>query len=98
MGVAVIDTPNAFIQTQTKNKNKISAIKVRGVLVDLLLKIDPNFYGPFVTTEKRVKKVIVLQCLNAIYGKMVASLIYYKKFLKALKRTVFKLNPYDSLC
>ena len=27
---------------------------------------------------------------------MVASLLYYKKFIKTLKRTGFQLNPYDS--
>ena len=26
---------------------------------------------------------------------MAASLLYYKKFVKKLKRTGFKLNPYD---
>ena len=33
--------------------------------------------------------------MNAIYGTMVASLLYYKKFVKKLKRTGSQLNPYD---
>jgi hypothetical protein len=32
---------------------------------------------------------------NALYGIMVASLLYYKKFVKCLKSKGFKLNPYD---
>ena len=32
--------------------------------------------------------------MNVIYGTMVASLIYYKKFCKSLIVCGFKLNPY----
>ena len=48
------------------------------------------------TTDKKGENVIIVQCMNAIYGTMVASLIYYKKFVKTLKRTGFQLNPYDT--
>ena len=51
--VAIIDIPNAFIQTRVKNENKIAVIKIRGVLVDLILYIDSEFYGTLVTTEKK---------------------------------------------
>ena len=49
----------------------------------------------FVTTEKKGEKVIIVQYMNAIYGTMLDSLLYYKKFAKTLKRTGFQLNPYD---
>ena len=58
----------------------MEVIKIREVLVDLLFNIDPYFYGPFVTTDKKSEKVIILQFMNAIYGRMVASLLYYKIF------------------
>ena len=61
----------------------------------LILKIDPEFYGTFVTTDKKGEKVIILQCMNDIYVTMVASLTYHKKFVKTLKRTGSQLNPYD---
>ena len=32
---------------------------------------------------------------DSLYGTMVASLLYYKKFVKSLKSKGFKLNPYD---
>ena len=70
-------------------------IKIRGVLVYLLLNIDPYFYGTFVITYKKDKKVVILKCMDAMYGTMVDSLIYYKKFVKTLKRTIFQINPYD---
>ena len=33
--------------------------------------------------------------MDAFYRTMVASLLYYKKFVKSLKRNGFRLNPYD---
>ena len=74
--VSVIDDPNAFIQTRIKNKNEMTVIKIRGVLADLILEIYPNLYGPFVTTEKKYKKLIIVQFINSIYGTMVDSLLY----------------------
>jgi hypothetical protein len=38
---------------------------------------------------------LLVQCLTALYGTMVALLLYYKKFVKSLKSKGFKLNPYD---
>ncbi len=36
-----------------------------------------------------------MECLNAVYGTMVAALLYYKKFVKSLTKKGFKLNPYN---
>jgi hypothetical protein len=33
--------------------------------------------------------------MNALYGTMVASLLFYKKFVTSLKKQGFELNPYD---
>ena len=47
------------------------------------------------TVGKKGEKQLLVQCLTALYGTMVASLLYYKKFVKSLKSKGFKLNPYD---
>jgi hypothetical protein len=44
---------------------------------------------------RKVKKQLLVQCLPALYGTMVALLLYYKKFVKSLKSKGLKLNPYD---
>ena len=36
-----------------------------------------------------------MQCMNALYGSMVASLIFYKKLVAAFMSYGFKFNPYD---
>ena len=72
----------------------MAVINIRGLLVDLLLKIDPEFNENFVTIDKKGEKLIFVQCMKSIYGTMVAILIYHKKFVKTLKRTGFQLNPF----
>jgi hypothetical protein len=93
--VAVIDIPNAFIQTRVEDEKDMAILKIRGVLVDMLLKIAPDVYGPYVTTDKKGVKQVIVQSLNAIYGTMVASLLYYRKFCNTLTRNGFEVNPYD---
>ena len=81
--VAVIDIPNAFIQTRVNNPKDRVIIRIRGVVVDWLVKIAPEVYGPFVTTDKKGNKVLLVECWNAIYGTMIAGLLYYRSFLRA---------------
>jgi hypothetical protein len=93
--VAIIDIPNAFIQTKIDDEKDMAIIKIRGVLVDMVVEIAPEEYEPFVTTDRKGNKSLLTQCLNAIYGTMVASLLYYCKFCKTLQREGFTKNPYD---
>ena len=93
--VAVIDIPNAFIQTRVENEKDVVYIRVRVVLVDLLIEIAPDVYIPYVKLYKKGNKVLILQCLNAIYGTIVVSLLYYNKFCRTLKREKIVINPYD---
>ena len=80
--VATIDIPNAFIQTRVEKIEDMATIIVRGTLVDVLVEIAPDIYGPYVSTDKKGVKTLILRCHNAIYGTMVASLLYYKKHLQ----------------
>ena len=74
----------------------MSIIKIRGVLVDMLLYIAPDFYGPYVTTDRKGIKKLITQFMNTIYGTMVEIILYYCKFCKTLKLNKFKMNPYDT--
>jgi hypothetical protein len=72
--VAVIDIPNAFIQTREKD---MAIIKMRGVLVDILVEISPDAYKSYATTDKKGVRQLLVQYQNAlVYGTMVASLLY----------------------
>ena len=91
----VIDIPNAFIQTRVKDEKDMAIIKIRGILFDVLVDLAPDVYQEFVTTDKKGVKKLVVQCQNALYGTMVASLLYYCKFVKSLTDIGFVKNPYD---
>jgi hypothetical protein len=95
--VAVVDIPNAFVQTVVSEEDVEHHVMVliRGPLVDILVSIAPDVYGPYVSVTKTGQKVLIVECLNAVYGIMVAALLCYKLFVKSLKNHGFKLNPYD---
>jgi hypothetical protein len=92
--VAIVDMPNVFIQTRVEREGDKVIIHVRGYLVDVLCKIWPD-YEEYVTVNSRGKNQLLLQCKNAIYGSIIASLLFYNKFCKTLKANDFKLNPDD---
>ncbi len=77
--VAMVDIPNAFVQTVVckEDAEHCVTVRIRGPLVDVLMSIAPDVYGPFVSTTKTGKKVLIVECLNAVYGTIVAALLYY---------------------
>jgi hypothetical protein len=91
------DIPNAFIQAHlpaTEDGDERVIMKITGVLVDLLVSIDPTKYGPFVVTDKGTKTLYV-QVVRALYGMLVASLVWYRQFKLDLETVGFHFNPCD---
>ena len=69
------DVSNAFIQTpmpERKNGEERVVMKITGVLVDLLVQLAPDVYGPFVVYEKG-RKVLYVQVLRAISWELTTS-------------------------
>ena len=93
--VATIDIPNAFIQTRVNDPNKRVLIKVKGLLAEILLEIAPEVYSDYVHIDPKGNLVLILECLNAIYGTMIASLLYFGKFCRTLENNKFIANDYD---
>jgi hypothetical protein len=93
--IAVVDIPNACVQTRVENEKDMAFIKICGVLVDILVEIAPDVYKPYVSKDKKGMKQLLVQCQNALYGTMVASLLYYRKCVKSLTDVGFIINPYD---
>ncbi len=74
--VAVVDIPNAFVQTVVEDEKNRAFIRICGSLVDILGSIAPDVCGPYVTVGKKGEKHLLVQCLTALYGTMVALLLY----------------------
>jgi len=52
--VTVVDIPNVFIQTNNeklKSPHETDIMKVKGSLADVLVEIDHDTYGPYLTKE-----------------------------------------------
>jgi hypothetical protein len=92
--VMTADVPNAFVQTEIDQSGEKIVMKIRGVLVDMLVEMCPEIYQDFVVTHGK-EKILYVRMLKALYGMLVASLLYYKKFVKDIKSIGFILNPYD---
>ena len=96
--VAVINVPNAFIQTRVEDEEgMVFTIKIRGVLVDILVGIALEVYKPYVMRrDKKGVTQLLFQCQNALYRTLVAALLYYQNFAKSLTDIGFTINLYDS--
>ena len=64
-------------------------------MVYLLSEKATEVYKPYVRSNNKVNKILILRLLNAMYGKMVEILLYYPKFFKTILVAGFKLNTYD---
>ena len=69
-------------------------MKITGVLVDMLVQLNPELYGLAVVYEKN-RNVLYVQVLRGIYGMLQSALLWYKKFHRELEAEGFKFNPYD---
>ena len=75
--VTIIDITNAFIQTWVQDAKDRFNIHTTGVIVDWLVKAAPKVYAKYVAVNSRKDKILLVECFNAIYGTMVAGLLYY---------------------
>jgi hypothetical protein len=46
--IMTVDMPNAFVQTDLNNNNESIYIKIRGILADMLIKLDPEVYKGYI--------------------------------------------------
>jgi hypothetical protein len=90
--------PNAFIQAKLPNfglGNERVIMKITGVLVDLLVNMSPEGYGPYVVMDKH-KRVIYVQLLRGLYSMLISGIIWYTKLWTDLEGNGYIFNPYDS--
>ncbi len=58
----MVDIPNAFVQTvvDKEDADHRAIVHIIGPLVDILVSIAPDFYGPYVSMNKSGQKVLML--------------------------------------
>ena len=90
------DIPNTFVQTKLEQQDKDSnstIMKIQGVLVDILIKMDP-IYKDFAIIEG-TQNILYIHNTRAIYGLLVSAILFYKKLVSNLTKYGFILNLYD---
>ena len=81
--VAVINIPNAFVQTRLEDDKDKAIMRLRGKLAKLMVKVVPELYTKYVIINKKGETVLYVRLLNALYGIMKALLLYYQRFLQS---------------
>ena len=93
--ILTADIPNAFIQTEMpppgEGEDRV-VMKITGPLARLLVGLDPETYAKFITKE-RGQDVLYVLVLKALYGMLMAALLWYNQ----LKSDLISI-PYSALC
>ena len=91
--VMTIDIPGAFMQSDI---DELIHIKLEGPMAELLTKVDPKKYRPYLTEEKG-KPVMYVELSKALYGTLQGAILFWKNLSGFLVEELgFELNPYDS--
>jgi hypothetical protein len=91
--VAHVDIPGAFLQTEASDG---TIIKLQGVLVLTLVKINPEWEKYIVYEGRKKVPTIYSEAIKALYGTVDAAKLFYNNLSSFLVDDLgFKTNPYD---
>eukprot|EP00975_Prorocentrum_lima_P031421 6593461-Prorocentrum_lima.AAC.1 len=92
--VATADIPGAFLQTKWPKEEKDVHVMLDGEMAMLLAKIDPPTYQRFVH-HRRGEPYIYCRLNVALYGTILAAVLFWRKLTRFLVDCGFEVNPYD---
>ena len=90
--VVTLDLPGAFLHTDL---DEDVVMLLKDELVELMVKIDPKLYRPYVITTSKGTKLLYVKMQKAMYGLLRSALLFYLKLVRDLEEFGFELNPYD---
>jgi len=91
--VITCDIPGAFMQADI---DEVVHVKFEGEIAELLVKVDPKLYAPYLTHEHG-KEVLYVKLDKALYGTLQAALLFWKELSAYITLELgFTINPYDS--
>ena len=95
--VAVADIPGAYLHAEFPADKRV-ILKLKGVFVDIMVDVNPDFGQHIVYKwDRKGKEVkcLYVRVLRALYGCLESALLWYNLYSTTLKDMGFKLNPYD---
>ncbi len=64
--VAIVNIPNAFVQTKLEDETDMAIMIMHGRLAELLVQVAPEIYSKFVTINKSGQTVLFVKLKNAL--------------------------------
>ena len=92
-GVACMDTGSAYLTA--KNPDKDVMMVLRGKIAEMMVRVNPELYRPYITYSKNGTPMLYVRLSKALYGMLKAALALYKKLRSDLEEMGFEVNPYD---
>ena len=72
-------------------------MNIWGALIDIICKISPEIYKLYERFDKKNgEKILYVRMLKALYGMIITSLLYHKKFRKDIESIGSEVNPYEA--
>jgi len=91
--VAIADVAGAFLKAEMK---EFVLVKLQGPAVEAILSANRERYARYVSYE-RGRQVLYVKLRKAMYGTLMAALLWYELFAGTIQDLGFSINPYD-LC
>ena len=95
--VITVDIPGAFLQCDWPQDEHPVDIKFEGLMVNMIFEIDPSHYDKVQWNKHRTRKFLYAWLVKAVYGSVLAAIIFYNKLSKHFIEHGFVMNKYD-LC
>ena len=92
--VATVDIPGAFLQTKWPKGEKDVHVMLDGEMAMLLAKVDPATYMKYIH-HRRGQPYIYCRLNVALYGTLLAAVLFWRKLSKFLIDSGFEVNAYD---
>jgi hypothetical protein len=90
--VTIFDILGAYMHTET---DEDIIMVLEGRLAELMVKVAPNIYQKYITTNSKGKALLYMKMQKALYGLLRSALLFYKKLVKDLEDYGIEINPYD---
>ena len=93
--VVTIDIPGAFLQGDWPGEEHPGHLKFVGIMVELLCEINPSLEQYVIWSRDGKQKYLYGELQKAVYGTLLAAIIFYNKLSDYLIKEGFVKNEYD---
>jgi hypothetical protein len=89
--VATVDIPGALMHAYI---DEVVHVRFEGEIAKMFVRMDPKLYRKYVSDENG-KAVLYVELLKALYGTIIAALLFWKLISSKLVLWGFMINPYE---